>query len=575
MQYLVETLLFFARILLPLVSFIIVFRSFRSLRNSRREKVPLISLYNKILRKSVPVMFWENSIGRSKSSDIILQDPTVSRDHAVIFRREKGWLVADTGSRLGVLVNGEKIKEPTSLYLDDVVTIGGNTLTVKRKESFGDGFDNSSLSADSVKRKKRKFSQKSLLFFVNIFHLILAFEIYLSGFRKTKGHEIVRDFKDIFDSEKFLWCLSSFFVVFVMSWFFFLITVIFTKRQNFELESIGIFLSGIGILLVGAEGIEQVYTQIASFAIGFFVFYFLIWLIKDLERAVKLRLAIGLVAVFLFIINLVFAKEYNGAKNWIFLGPISLQPSELIKIAFVFVGASTLDKLQTAKNLSAFIAFSAFCIACLFLMRDFGSACVFFVAFLIASFMRSGSIRTIILSCSAAAMGAFIVLKFKPYVAERFSVWRHVFEHAQEAGYQQSRALSYSASGGLFGVGAGNGALKNIFAGTSDLMFPVVIEELGLLVAIFVAITFGMIALFARSCSERSRSTFYSIASCTAGAIIAFQACLHIFGSTDILPLTGVTLPFLSLGGSSLVSVWGRAAGVYKGVGRQDLSFKK
>ena len=92
-------------------------------------------------------------------------------------------------------------------------------------------------------------------------------------------------------------------------------------------------------------------------------------------------------------------------------------------------------------------------------MRDFGTALIFFVTFLVIAFMRSGSIRTIILICAAAVFGVFIILQFKPYIADRFAVWRHIWDAANinDSGMQQTRVLTYSASGGLFGLGLGEG----------------------------------------------------------------------------------------------------------------------
>lgn len=87
---------------------------------------------------------------------------------------------------------------------------------------------------------------------------------------------------------------------------------------------------------------------------------------------------VAIAAIVLFAVNLVIGTEANGSKNWINLGPISIQPSEFIKIAFIFVGASTLDKLQTAKNLWGFLGFTAVCLGALMLMKDFGTACIFF-----------------------------------------------------------------------------------------------------------------------------------------------------------------------------------------------------
>ena len=120
---------------------------------------------------------------------------------------------------------------------------------------------------------------------------------------------------------------------------------------------------------------------------------------------------------------------------------------------------------------------------------------------------------------------------------------RHVWEFANEAGYQQTRVLTYTASGGFFGVGVGNGYLKSVFASTSDLVFGMICEELGLILAITVVVAIALLVFYARSDVTRSRSTFYSISACAAAGMMLFQTCLNVFGATDVLPLTGVTLP--------------------------------
>lgn len=301
--------------------------------------------------------------------------------------------------------------------------------------------------------------------------------------------------------------------------------------------------------------------QIAAFGIGIVLFCFLVWFMSDLERVMKLRLYIAIGAILLFVANLVLGKDVNGSRNWIFIGPFSFQPSEFIKIAFVFVGASTLDHLQTKKNITEFIVFAAICLAFLFLMRDFGTALIFFACFLIIAFMRSGSFRTIFLILAAACFGVFLILQFKPYVAQRFSGWMHVWEHAQDSlGYQQVRTMTYIASGGLFGLGLGNGILKYVAAGDSDLVFGMLCEEQGLLMGMAVLFALVLFILYARSDVTRSRSTFYAIAACAVSGMLLFQAALNVFGPTDVLPLTGVTLPFISAGGSSMISVWGLLA---------------
>ncbi len=309
------------------------------------------------------------------------------------------------------------------------------------------------------------------------------------------------------------------------------------------------------------QGLDTVKMQIAAFGIGIVLFCFLVWFMSDLERVMKLRLYIAIGAILLFVANLVLGKDVNGSRNWIFIGPFSFQPSEFIKIAFVFVGASTLDHLQTKKNITEFIVFAAICLAFLFLMRDFGTALIFFACFLIIAFMRSGSFRTIFLDPRGGELRRVPHFAVQtPRCRSASAGWMHVWEHTQHLGYQQTRTLTYIASGGLFGMGIGNGYLKYMPASDSDLVFGMLCEEQGLLMALVVLAGIALFILYARSDVTRSRSTFYAIAACATAGLLLFQAALNVFGPTDVLPFTGVTLPFISSGGTSMISVWGLLA---------------
>ena len=247
-----------------------------------------------------------------------------------------------------------------------------------------------------------------------------------------------------------------------------------------------------------------------------------------------------------------------GARNWIEIGGFTVQPSEFVKIAFIFVGSATLEKIQTSKNIIAFIAFSMAVVGSLIIIKDLGTALIFFVTFLILAFMNSGDIKTVVLAVATAVMGGAIVLKYKSYVARRFAVYRHIWEadNFNNSGYQQTRVLVGMASGGLLGLGIGNGNIRYIGESTNDLIFGVICEEWGYIFGIIVVLSFVCIAISALVNSIAARSTFYSIASIAAAGMLLFQTALNIFGITDILPLTGVTLPFISQGGSSMISCW-------------------
>ena len=354
--------------------------------------------------------------------------------------------------------------------------------------------------------------------------------------------------------------LGIFIVFTVIEWVYSITSTIILKKSSLALEFIAFFLTGISLVIVSTISTSLLVKQFITVVAGILAYIGMLFIIANVDRAEKFRVPMAVGALILLVITLIFAKNINGAYNWIVIGGengISIQSSELVKVAFIFVGAATLEKLQSTKNLTAYAIFSVACIGLLFLMRDLGTALIFFFTFIVLAFMRSGDIRTIIFLCMGAAMAAgLVVLIRSDYVMQRFAVYRHVWEFADAKGYQQTRLLTYSVSGGLLGLGIGNGKLRQIFAATTDLVFGVVCEEWGLIIAFLIALSFVFIFIHSLRCANGSRSAFYSIASCAAGGLLLFQAALNIFGVTDFLPLTGVTLPFVSRGGSSTISCW-------------------
>ena len=131
-----------------------------------------------------------------------------------------------------------------------------------------------------------------------------------------------------------------------------------------------------------------------------------------------------------------------------------------------------------------------------------------------------------------------------------------LFRSINEGGFQQTRVLIYIASGGLFGLGIGKGKLRDIYAASTDLVFGVICEEWGLLLGLAILMAYGFIAVYAIHASRRASSTYYSIAAVASAGMLLFQASLNVFGITDLLPLTGVTLPFVSRGGTSMICSW-------------------
>ena len=528
------------RFLLPVYAVVIIYQCFASMRRHRRPEKPLVTLELKDTLEQIPVLFWENSIGRSKGSDIWVNDPTVSRDHCVLLRRQEGWMISDIGSKGGTYVNGKKARGRTQVLIDDEITVGSTTFVLKRGDEFQDRLRPSWFFSKAS--NKGSLQSYKLMLLITFFHLFMTVEACFTN--------EVQDFAPV----------SVFVALELLLWGFFFVSTVIFKRINFELEALGSFFTGIGVLLLVRQEMRSAYVQLIAAAAGIILFCIVVKFIENPDRVDSWRMAIMIGAVGLLAINLVFGSVQHGAQNWIQIGPVSIQPSEFVKVAYIFVGAAALDKLQTKRNFFEFIVFSAICVGALALMGDFGTALIFFSTFLLIAFMRSGDLKTVMLALVSVVFAGTIVLKFKPYVADRFAAWGHVWEHAQDAGYQQVRVMTYTASGGLCGVGVGNGYLKYIFASESDLVFGLLAEEMGAIVAFGVAIAIVALSFYARAITTRSRSTFYSISACCAAGLMVIQSALNIFGATDILPLTGVTLPFISAGGSSIISCWGLLA---------------
>lgn len=529
------------RVLLPFYALVIVYQCYAAMRRRRRPEKPLVTLLNSDTGEKLPVLFWENSIGRSKASDIVVDDPAVSRNHCVLLRRSEGWFVTDTDSKSGTYVNGKKIRGRTQILIDDVIGVGNSEFTFKRGEEYNEHLESSWF----FKKASNKPAMKSwkLMLMITLFHFFMCVEAMFWN-----------DETNVYSPLVLFGALAA------VEWVFFFVSSYVLRRINFELEALALFLTGIGVMLLVRQVERSAYVQLIAAAVGMVLFCVIIKFIENPDKVNKLRLPMMIVAVGLLLTSILFGKITKGAANWIYIGSVSLQPSELVKVIYIFIGASALDKLQTKKNLLEFIIFSIVCVGLLALMGDFGTALIFFMTFLLIAFMRSGDFKTIILAVAAAVFGVTIVLRFKPYVANRFKAWRHVWQYAQEEGYQQAHVLTFIASGGLFGVGIGNGYLKQVAASESDLVFGLVAEEMGIIVAITLALAVALLALYARAITTRSRSTFYSISACCAAGLLIVQLALNVFGATDILPLTGVTFPFISSGGSSIISCWGLIA---------------
>ena len=342
---------------------------------------------------------------------------------------------------------------------------------------------------------------------------------------------------------------------------------------GFEMETIAFFLSTLSLAVTASSAPSALPKQFLAILLGLVLFLVLGLFLRDLSRTQRIRWLMAAAAIGLLGLTLVAGTRKYGAANWISIGGMSFQPSELAKICYIFAGSATLERLCRKRNLGLFILLTGVCIGCLGLMSDFGTAAIFFVTFLVIAYLRSGDFATLALICGGGVFGVGIILQFKPYILNRFAAWGHAWENASTSGFQQTRTMSAAASGGLVGMGAGNGWLHRVPAADTDLVFGMVCEEWGLIIALLAVASIVTLAVFAARACGVGRSSFYTIAGCAAASLMVFQTCLNVFGSVDILPLTGVTFPFVSNGGSAMMSAWGLLAFLKATDTRENASF--
>ena len=551
MDALTASVIKYAAWALPFLALWMLFRCIRSMLSEKYE--PEIWAYLETSGgETAAIRHWECLIGRAKSCDVVINREDVSKTQASLIRDARGrWVIYDLDPSHTMRAGGRR-DDGAGLELHD-----GARLRFGETEMIFHDLSESQRAAISEKRSApgRLISPSLTLLILTVFQTLLVLE-----------------FSAALSYEDMMTTALGFGALILLQWCcYFIMRAL--DRSGFEVETLAFFLSTLGLAVVASSSPEDMLKQLILLFAGILFFLILGWWLRDLGRTKAMRWPVAAAALLFLALNVAAGDTSYGASNWLSFGGFSLQPSEFVKVAYIYTGAATLDRLFRSKNLFLFIAFSALCVGALAIMGDFGTALIFFVTFLVISFMRSGSFATVFLAVSGAALAGLLVLTVKPYIARRFAAWGHVWEDPYGAGWQQTRALSAAASGGLFGIGPGKGWLKKIFAADTDMVFCLLCEELGLLVALCAMLSIVILALFAVRSAAQGRSSFYVIAACAAASMMAVQLALNVFGSVDLLPFTGVTFPFVSKGGSSLISCWGLLAFIKASDTRKGASF--
>ncbi len=324
-----------------------------------------------------------------------------------------------------------------------------------------------------------------------------------------------------------------------------------TEEKKLYPEVVGIILSAIGVALLWTDWSNMI-KQTMCALIGLAGFGILAPMMQARRIKPAIRVLAALLGVALIAANVVLGESEYGAQNWLTIAGWTFQPSELVKVCVVLLATGLTDKRSKFRFI-LFTAFSAVAVLAMAFINDFGSALVFFLAYLAAAVDNKRYYMAGLAAVSAGGAGALAV-KLRPHIAARFLSCGKAWENVATTGYQQTRTMIAIASGGLVGAGLGNGWLRGVAAADTDMVFGIVCEELGLIVGVLMII---LVLYLGVAVLMRPSSGSGAVA---AAVILMAQMALNVLGSVDVVPFTGVTFPFVSRGGTSVLACWGLLA---------------
>ncbi len=318
------------------------------------------------------------------------------------------------------------------------------------------------------------------------------------------------------------------------------------------------FLCGLGVLLLygldPARGIRQAWLYAGGLCM-FTVCAAAVRMIRDWRAFCWLMIPAG---VLLLLLPVAIGQETYGAKNWISMPGIgSFQPSELVKIFLMLVLAQFFSSLGGLRGMLPGLLFSVISLGALMLQKDLGTALLYYLVTLFLYWAASSNLPLTMLGGLGGVGAAYAGYMMFAHVKTRVAIWQNPWSDALGKGYQVVQALMAIGSGGLFGLGFGLGQSRVIPAYSTDFIFAVLCEQFGILFGLMVVGLYVIIVLRGVAVSLRSRTPFHALLALGVSLMIGLQTFIIIGGVVKLIPLTGVTLPFMSYGGTSLVSCMG------------------
>ncbi|MCL2808169.1 MAG: FtsW/RodA/SpoVE family cell cycle protein [Coriobacteriia bacterium] len=328
-------------------------------------------------------------------------------------------------------------------------------------------------------------------------------------------------------------------------------------------------LSGIGIAFVLRLAPEMAGRQVIWLFVAIAAMILTLFAVRSIKQLGEYKYTILIVGLILLLLPSIIGTEIGGSKRWILIGSFSFQPGEIAKILIAIFLAGYLAEnremlsvsgkrigrfnLPNLRTLVPLLAMWGISIILVIFERDLGSALLLFGIFIAMLYVATGRLSFVFTAIALAAIGSVVVWYFFEHVQVRVAIWLDPFAYAQTIGYQLVQALYSLADGDVLGTGIGRGMPTFISVVAKDFIFVAMAEEMGFFGAAGILILFALFAVRGFTIASRAASDTEAFAAAGLTVSVAFQAFVTIGGTTLLIPLTGITLPFMSQGGSSLL----------------------
>lgn len=310
------------------------------------------------------------------------------------------------------------------------------------------------------------------------------------------------------------------------------------------------FLCALGVLVLYDTNPAYAYAQAKYYFIGLLAMLVCIYIIRLIHSFRALVWPMMLLSLALLALPLVIGRETNGARNWFYAGSISVQPSEIVKLTLVIV----LARFMADRRMLPWLGFSVGCLGILMLQKDLGTALLYFFTALLLFYASTGNLLLTGIGLAGGAGAAVMGYRMFAHVKRRVAIWLNPWSDYDNAGYQIIHGLMAIASGGLFGVGLGLGSPTTIPVYHTDFIFAVICEQFGLIFGCCVLLIYVAILWRGAMIAMSARRSFHALLAMGITLLLGLQTFVIIGGVLKLIPLTGVTMPFVSYGGTSLVS---------------------